>query len=98
MRLIDADELIDSWCRECNAHCLKKYDFRCKGVRDIMDMPTVEAETVRRGEWIPSESNTATKTTKIFSCSKCEEIIELGRYAYKYYYNYCPHCGAKMDL
>ena len=38
------------------------------------------------GKWIPSEDD-----SKVFGCSECHEIV----YGTP---NYCPHCGAKMDL
>lgn len=39
-----------------------------------------------QGKWIPSEDD-----SKVFGCSECHEIV----YGTP---NYCPHCGAKMDL
>lgn len=54
----------------------------------------VEAIPIKHGNWI---TNDAYKPTKIFSCSECKGLIQLGHYAYKCYYNYCPNCGAKMD-
>ena len=38
------------------------------------------------GKWIPSEDD-----SKVFGCSECHEIV----YGTS---NYCPRCGAKMDL
>lgn len=50
----------------------------------------VEAEPVRHGHWIDSES----RGEKIKRCSCC------GGTSYSYYYTtkYCGDCGAKMDL
>lgn len=89
-RLIDAD-------------ALPKYDGTALSAvavaKAVEDAPTVDP--VRHGRWIKES-----KTSKggIFACSVC------GRWAYSPWvgsrkspkpnvcrYEYCPHCGAKMD-
>ena len=65
-----------------------------KCVQKMLDgVPTVDAVEVVHGEWLN------TKFTTELLCSNCFElsfvpITKIGRKPY----NYCPNCGAKMDL
>lgn len=96
MRLIDADELVEKLDEE----------YRRKGAKQvkdnymnyIYDAPRVDAKPVVHGRWF--STIVMAKRTCIedkfdryqpITCSICEEP------AYKKY-NYCPNCGAKMDL
>ena len=90
MRLIDADGLEN----------LLKYAYEnFKGISPekvnksigavlniIREMPTIESEPVRHGEWkvIRLHNN-----GYYFVCSECNEE--------GYLENYCPNCGTKMD-
>ena len=55
-------------------------------VEDIEAAPTIEAEPVRHGRWIPQDV-----TFTRFMCSACKSR----NHAYRT--DYCPNCGAKMD-
>ena len=56
-------------------------------VLDVVEkMPTVEAEPVRHGRWIWLDDLYEVSC----SCSCCSDVVNG-------IYNYCPHCGAKMD-
>lgn len=95
-RLIDANALKD-----------KSYEtgrwmpVRVVNVEDIDAAPTVEAQPVRHGRWIPKYVGAV--VTK-FQCSECPRTVEV---ANDYFgkptkfasskYPYC-HCGTKMDL
>ena len=57
---------------------------------DIARFPTIEAEPVRHGRW-----KWNIERTKPF-CSECAE--EPWRESNTKLPNYCPNCGAKMDL
>lgn len=52
----------------------------------LIEISSADVATVVHGEWIPSEDD-----SKVFGCSECHEIV----YGTP---NYCPRCGAKMDL
>ena len=60
-------------------------------VSDLRDMKTADVSPVRHGRWLQ-------KKHKIFGnaydyvCSECGCDYALAEY------NYCPNCGAKMDL
>ena len=80
MRLVDADELYKLPCvhgAEGTWICLE----------DIRNIPTVDAEPVKRGHWIMKPNGYGT-------CSNCKRCsLDLGCGVDS---NYCPNCGAKM--
>lgn len=53
--------------------------------------PTVDAVPVVHGRWIVKEHSAPYGGYHLFHCSKCDEPNARER-------NYCPNCGAKMDL
>ena len=59
---------------------------------DVADAPAVEAEPVRRGEWIRRDLGG-------WHCSLCDEQAPFWCMAStQELSNYCPNCGALMDL
>lgn len=59
-------------------------------LRVIDEQPTADVQEVRHGKWIKSKH---IKFGNEFKCPFCD---------YSYFtddmeYNFCPHCGAKMD-
>ena len=87
MRLIDADEI--PWCE----YDLEYYHpFTGVDKEYVDDMPTVDAEPIKYGEWIDGAFENSKR------CSVC------GKYATKIHnynepifdYVLCPYCGAKM--
>ena len=91
MRLIDADAMFDE------NHCYTTFNKNLDYCDDndlgewIDEQPTVDAEPVRHGEWIPVEMEMRFGTLKGVKCSLCgKEKVRDGS-------NYCPNCGAKMD-
>ena len=106
-RLIDADKLInDGWVLERHGVSNKLLSSM-----SIADVPTVEAEPTRHGHWI-KKTWYARGSYKYHKCKKCgeedtiqkphnEEIIvcsECGKINESAFENYCPNCGARMDL
>lgn len=87
MRIIDADVLME----------LKWETYTSVGyvevvaIDDIENVPTIDAEPVRHGWWIEDGG--------FNTCSLCGNSFD--RYDDGGYYqdfDYCPKCGAKMDL
>ena len=79
MRLIDADAIPKvSWDQKEEAA------FR----ETINKMPTIEAESVRRGRWIVWYHG---EDGFSFNCSECGTPIGWRT-------NFCPNCGANMDV
>lgn len=86
MRLIDADSINYHEHTECMGHG----DFetvRTVTDKEIAEMPTVDAELVRHGKWIPIPEYENKR------CSVCRTVFSDFTLGY-----YCPKCGAKMDL
>ena len=84
MRLINADELMEL------------YDG-CDGLsvpiavvqQNIKDATTIDAETVRHGEW---EIVVGSNGKEYMVCTCCRVSQDLTGV-----FTYCPNCGAKMD-
>lgn len=58
----------------------------------IREAPAVEVETVKYGWWKDYKDQ--------HTCSVCDEMVFKDPYSWnklKMRYDYCPHCGAKMD-
>ena len=98
MRLIDLDVL-----REQIVEVRKYAGFYSpiyNGFLNIIDRsPIIDAEPVKHGEWI---SLTECANAGVY-CSVCSKKVYKEDYAWcnkknKVRSNYCPNCGAKMDL
>ena len=99
MRLVDADDLKD-WSENIQLTDdggIDINDFEEK----LASMPTIDAELVRHGAWLPCDKNGYILTeTELrdgrrwygYECSECNNIYH-GNALTKY----CPNCGAKMD-
>lgn len=94
MRLIDADALIDNRSIQIN---IGAGDNICIDVSDILKAPTIEAEPVRHGRWIPVGYDGYADGLPVYDeweCSECRfEVEGEGEPPL----NYCPECGLKMD-
>ena len=89
MRLIDADLLKRVICQD---QCEKPdgCDRSCETMGYINDAPTIDAVPVVRGHWMPYYRD-------ILQCSSCKMTTSVPYMSGHYKYDYCPHCGAKMD-
>ena len=86
--LTDARRLIDGGIWENEGYL---YFVNAVEVAAILAAPTVDAEPVKHGEWVTSESPAHVATIR---CSECSTMYQR---RWKAYCNYCPNCGAKMD-
>ena len=57
-------------------------------ITDIDAIPRVNVEPVRHGQWIEYQ------IPPIICCSNCDWATDVKEKNF----NYCPNCGAKMDL
>ena len=86
MKLIDADAL------KAKAHADPDSGEGFVWVQDIDEAPTVDAVPVVHGRWIWNEES------ECWICSNCE-MSALNNYrGNSTDSNYCPNCGAIMDL
>lgn len=102
MRLIDADDLRDKLVvlakRLAKSYPCMDYGELVKGVIDVIDKsPTVDAEPVRHGQWVEMYQEEV-MFEGVYKCSHCGEMYSFTDGTPEdNKYNYCPHCGAKMD-
>lgn len=79
-------------CETCRNHRSGKCDTWCdhgeEYIPDMNNIPTAEVEEVKHGEW---EVNVGMNYNRERICPICKEKIESN------HWDYCPHCGAKMD-
>ena len=91
-QLIDADALVEKayWHSEHpSVDDLFAEGVDAVDVSDIDNAPTIEAEPVRHGRWVNTHSD-----SEFVQCCLCKYPV----YAAWNVTNYCPNCGAKMDL
>ena len=78
---------------------LLKRSFYPAIVKNVLEhAPTVDPETLRaKGQWEKIEDDFMCLTT--YKCSLCREewSFECDEDIKDLNYNYCPHCGAKME-
>lgn len=85
MRLIDADAL-----PKYTGYALSANEV----AKAVENAPTIEAEPVRRGRWIHDGYDFQHGNDWIH----CSECGKRGINAPADLTNYCPNCGAKMDV
>ena len=79
MRIVDADEVKKAFIGN---------RYGTKAIEYVIDnIPTVEAEPVRHGNWVRNDNGT-------YSCSECYSWIPNEQH---HYARYCLFCGAKMS-
>lgn len=108
MRLIDADALIEaideiSWYSFYNgnfvngAECDEKALYKAIDIFATVDnAPTIEAEPVKHGRWVKKWHDNSLIGHEYEECPDCGCIISDTEKFWDC--NYCPNCGAKMDL
>ena len=61
--------------------------------QNIMDIPAADVATVRHGRWVHEHISEGYAWV---ICSECEAVIH--KILINKRLNYCPNCGAKMDM
>ena len=99
MRLLDAHKLYEQYetamyelvkSTNCENISLEALSLLC-GAKLIADAPTLDAIPVKHGRWLPVLNGIDDDTNPAFDCSECDAMCNKK-------HNYCPACGAKMDL
>lgn len=106
MRMANLHDVVQAILRvrDNELHCGYPHAFEAGVIGRVLqrvdEVPTVEAEPVRYGRWIPVEARV---DDTVFVCSECNREIEVGNASFRMPakrpakdYPYC-HCGAKMD-
>lgn len=87
----------------------EKWELNRQEIYEVIDgAPTVDAQPVRHGRWIPVRSSDAFGgdfvTWKAHGdpiayhyCSKCKEQSRCDEFGDEILTKFCPDCGAKMD-
>lgn len=97
-RLIDADALIDDMCEDCGAFVNGACDKDvCASVLWVRDAPTIEAEPVRHGRWVPLSYDGHINGYPVYDEWECSECHFACEGEGEPPLNYCPNCGAKLD-
>lgn len=95
MELIDRKAILNRYQEICNGTACMDCPFNkdgCAVEKLILESAVVDAEPIRHGHWEVHEAF----GYKDMTCSVCGWL-------YEYYggleeeWNYCPHCGCKMD-
>ena len=66
----------------------------------LAEQPTVEAEPLHQGEWIPFSDDD--QDEGLFLCSTCKDVQYMGEDVFtskdaSTVFHYCPNCGTKMN-
>ena len=100
MRLIDADKVIINIANIITmgdmfeagvAHGIHK------AVNELLDAPTIEAEPVRHGRWVPLSYDGYADGYAVYDEWECSECHFSYNGEGEPPLNYCPNCGAKME-
>lgn len=95
MRIIDAQ----AYCKELileRDYPNRSEEFKSAievAIADLGDIPTIEAEPVKHGEWVWDSDNDR------YVCSRCnkEPSGDCNGGCVSHLSDYCPNCGARMD-
>lgn len=82
-------DAVSAFCGNCEAtEVCRQIGEPCEEVKQIKAIPAADVEPVKHGRWIKQE---LAPPKKLF-CSECSLVKP------KWGNNYCPGCGAKMDV
>lgn len=70
--------------------------YAAKVKRIIDAIPTADVRENKRGKWTKCEKD-ARGYSDTFECSECECLVTYAYYVQDIDYDFCPHCGAKME-
>lgn len=101
MRLIDADALMEAMYHRAfetdgdtmwQSGCWVRY----RAIEQVVkEQPSVEAEPVRHGHWIPKFGGEFKGGAYWYDCSECGHTVAGGILSGNYF---CKNCGARMDF
>lgn len=93
MKLIDRDKALSfpfANGQYDHEHADTHFILGCEAYREWLEgLPVVEPER-KKGKWENYIADTGVEHWRVIRCSECGKVA-IDRY------NYCPHCGARMD-
>ena len=79
-----------------NPKCLERQK------KQIEDLPTADVAEVRHGKWLQTTEPLGYRDVDCVECSVCHDSWVVDEdfdfETCEEYWNYCPNCGAKMDV
>ena len=91
MRLIDADAFIERLREGCEDKATIEYINEIHDLLEIeVEFHPIDAEPIKHGKWIV-EAEDWRHQIEWFKCSQCDFPTSTA-------YNYCPRCGALMEI
>ncbi len=98
MRLIDADNL-ENVVLQLNKEGWAITRVEYKHLDNVIfEFPTIDAAPVRHGRWIGTEYDGYADGFPVYDAYECSVCgTEYDTDDGEITYNYCPHCGARMD-
>lgn len=93
--VISRQAAIDALCNDyCGGHQDCKYYPNCENLRSVQKLPSAQPERAG-GTWMP---DTMCYYEERFICSECKENYKVDTCMGKPMWNFCPNCGAKMEV
>lgn len=98
MRLIDADALTDKMDIMISDAILADTAIHYALIRELVaEQPTIEAEPMRHGRWIPTEYDSYAGSDPVWDKWECSECGHEHSGEEDTLTAFCPDCGTKMD-
>ena len=90
---IDLEETVTTLKRNSQKYFSSFHKGYVQAIEDLADIPAAKVAPVRHGYWIEQCQES------LYSCSACgTEWITIEGTPKENGMDFCPHCGAKMDL
>ena len=87
---IDLEEAVATLKRNSQKYFSSFHKGYMQAIEDLADIPAAKVASVRHGYWVKEKRDVLIH----WHCSACKECYYLDMPNAEY----CPHCGAKMDL
>lgn len=97
--------LADEWAKEANEKgdrtdlkfAVDTHRSLLSMISRVKEFPTIEAEPVRHGEWIPTEYDSYADGVPVWDKWECSECGHEHNGEEDTLTAFCPDCGARMD-
>ena len=98
MRTIDADAVLEKAASDLSGKESFGAAFVFSIIKHVIDeQPTIEAQPVRHGRWIPTEYDGYADGYPVYDAFECSECGHEHSGEEDTLTAFCPDCGAKME-